>query len=122
MCIRDRFGPLPVLDSLAENDVRVVVDLFGMSPGVYSIEPEVIVPDRGIEIRSVQPAAVTVTISEVASAIDETTLAAASPLAGSPTFVSTERRPARPAFCYPPAAGSFPDGVPDICRPMPEVQ
>lgn len=115
------FGPLPVLDALAENDVRVVVDLFGMSPGVYSIEPDVIVPDRGIEIRSVQPAAVTVTISEVEAAIDETTLAAATPQAGSPPFVSTERRAARTAVCYLAAAGVFPDGLPDICSPTPEI-
>lgn len=58
------FGPLPVLDALAEDDVSVVIGLFGMGPGVYSIEPEVIVPDRGIEVRSVQPSAVTVTIRE----------------------------------------------------------
>ena len=58
------FGPLPVLDALSENDVRVTLDLFGLAEGTYSIEPDVDVPDRGIEIRSVQPAAVTVTISE----------------------------------------------------------
>lgn len=58
------FGPLPVLDSLAENDVRVILDLFGLEPGTYSVEPEVDIPDnRGIELRSVQPAAVSVTIT-----------------------------------------------------------
>lgn len=58
------FGPLPVLDALSENDVRVTLDLFGLTEGTYSIVPDVDVPDRGIEIRSVQPAAVTVTIAE----------------------------------------------------------
>lgn len=58
------FGPLPVLDALSEGDVRVTLDLFGLDEGTYSIVPDVDVPDRGIEIRSVQPAAVTVTIAE----------------------------------------------------------
>ena len=58
------FGPLPVLDSLSENDVRVILDLFGLEPGTYSVEPEVDIPEREIEIRSVQPSVVTVTISE----------------------------------------------------------
>ena len=63
------FGPLPVLDTLAESDVRVILDLFGLGAGTYSIEPDVIVPDRGIEIRSIQPSAVSVTIAaEEASA------------------------------------------------------
>lgn len=58
------FGPLPVLDSLVEDDIRVTLDLFGLEPGTYSIEPDVDIPDRGIELRSVQPAVVTVTIVE----------------------------------------------------------
>lgn len=56
------FGPLPALDALAENDIRVSLNLFGLEPGVYSVEPDVDVPDRGIEIRLVQPPAVTVTV------------------------------------------------------------
>lgn len=56
------FGPLPVLDTVAEDDVRVILDLFQLEPGTYSIEPDIIIPDRGIEIRSVQPTAVIVTI------------------------------------------------------------
>jgi YbbR domain-containing protein len=64
------FGPLPVLDALAESDVRVILDLFGLEAGDYSIEPDVIVPDRGIEVRSIQPTAVSVTIvEETASAL-----------------------------------------------------
>ena len=63
------FGPLPVLDALSEDDVRVMLDLFGLSEGTHSIVPDVDIPDRGIEIRSVQPAAVTVTISP---ALEET--------------------------------------------------
>jgi len=59
------FGPLPVLDALIEDDVRVTVDLFGLRPGTFNLEPTVNVPNRGIEVRSVQPAVVTVRITPV---------------------------------------------------------
>lgn len=59
------FGPLPVLDSLIAEDVRVTVDLFELDPGRYSIEPTVDIPDRGIQVRSVQPSAISVLISPI---------------------------------------------------------
>ena len=58
------FGPLPVLDSLVAQDVRVTADLFGLEPGRYSIEPVVDLPDRGIAVRSLQPSAVSVLITK----------------------------------------------------------
>ena len=57
-------GPLPVLDSLVSDDVRVTVDLFDLNTGRYSIEPEVDIPDRGIQVRSVQPSALSVFITK----------------------------------------------------------
>ena len=57
------FGPLPALDSLAEDEVRVTVDAFGLLTGTYNLEPVVSLPDRGIELRSVQPQLVTVIIT-----------------------------------------------------------
>jgi YbbR domain-containing protein len=57
------FGPLPALGSLVSNDVRVTVDLIGLNAGQYSIEPEVDIPDRGIEVRSVEPSAISVFIT-----------------------------------------------------------
>ncbi|MFQ5420973.1 MAG: YbbR-like domain-containing protein, partial [Anaerolineae bacterium] len=57
------FGPLPVLDALQDNEVRVTVDLFGLDVGTHTLEPSVTLPDRGIELRSVQPAQVTVAIT-----------------------------------------------------------
>lgn len=99
------FGPLPVLDSLAENDVRVILDLFGLEPGTYSIVPEVDVPDREIEIRSVQPSVVQVTISEAPAntttspdthAIEPVVPVAANPLIDG-RIVSLMGR----VFCYP---------------------
>ncbi len=103
------FGPLPVLDALAENDVRVTLNLFGLEPGTYSIEPDVSVPDRGIEIRSVQPAAVSVTIIKSAAETEAT-----------PTRVPVRATPAQgaadlPAVCYLPPTGAVNDDLTTIC-------
>jgi len=38
-------GPLPLLQSLKSDDIAVVVDVFGLAPGVHRIQPEVIHPD-----------------------------------------------------------------------------
>jgi YbbR domain-containing protein len=57
-------GPLPVLDSLISDDVRVTVDLFEFGSGRYSIEPQVDIPDRGIQVRSIQPSAISVFITK----------------------------------------------------------
>ncbi len=57
------YGPLPALGSLVSNDVRVTIDLIGRDAGQYSIEPEVDIPDRGIEVRSVEPSAISVFIT-----------------------------------------------------------
>lgn len=112
------FGPLPVLDSLAEEDVRVILDLFGLEPGRYSIVPDVDIPDRGIEIRSVQPSAVTVTISETVtdtlSAIDEQIVTTSAP-ATVATRTSTTPRQAIPAICYLVPSGATADGLDPIC-------
>jgi YbbR domain-containing protein len=55
-------GPLPVLEQLKEEDVRVIVDLLGLNPGSHSVEPEVVVvPSDGITW-SVVPASVQVEI------------------------------------------------------------
>lgn len=98
------FGPLPVLDSLVEDDIRVTLDLFGLEPGTYSIEPDVDIPNRGIELRSVQPAVVTVTIVEPTPTqsdlgegeTDITEVAAAAPVA-TRQLVSVR---SMPAICY----------------------
>lgn len=58
------FGPLPALDALPEQEVEVTVDVFGLEEGTYELEPTVIIPERGLEIRSVQPALITVVITQ----------------------------------------------------------
>lgn len=57
------FGPLPTLDSLAEDDVRVTVDLLNLITGTHVVEPFVSVSADEVEIRSTQPAQISVIIS-----------------------------------------------------------
>lgn len=111
------FGPLPVLDALSEDDVRVILDLFGLEPGRYSIVPDVDIPDRGIEIRSVQPSAVTVTISEAVTNLesppDEQVV---STNAITPTVMTAPPRSVRiPAICYLVPSSTISTGLQEIC-------
>jgi len=55
-------GPQALLEALKVDDVRVILNLFGLEPGAHQIEPEVIVPD-GIVARSILPPTVQVEIS-----------------------------------------------------------
>lgn len=67
------FGPLPALDTLLDEEVRVTADLFGLEVGTYSLEPDVNFPERGIELRSIQPAQITVTITKAITTTDTIT-------------------------------------------------
>ena len=117
------FGPLPALDTLAESDVRVILDLFGLEAGTYSIEPDVIVPDRGIEIRSVQPSAVSVTIAaEEASATPTPTGGALTTATGAVSLATpTRQATSRPVFCYL-TAGAPNTALPATCSGRLESQ
>ena len=55
-------GPLPVLEQLQEEDVRVIVDLFGLNPGSHSVEPQVVVAPTGVIVESILPATIQVEI------------------------------------------------------------
>jgi YbbR domain-containing protein len=55
-------GPLPLLESLGESDVRVIVDLFELGPGSYSLAPMVVQPP-GVSAESVLPANVQVVVA-----------------------------------------------------------
>ena len=67
-------GPLPVLDSLTGENVKVILDLLHLVPGTYDIEPSVIVsgPDV-IKTDTILPAYIRVIISELTSVSDEET-------------------------------------------------
>lgn len=106
------FGPLPVLDSLVEEDVRVTLDVFGLEPGSYSIEPRVDVPDRGIEVRSIQPTAVTVTIAEPEASSGS--VASALPLTATRTTRSSSTG-ITPAICTLISSGAWSPDLAKLC-------
>jgi YbbR domain-containing protein len=55
-------GPVPILDTLTPDDVRVVVDVSDLELGIYQLEPQVdILPDR-IEVEAILPSTVAVEI------------------------------------------------------------
>jgi len=54
-------GPLPLLEALEPDDVRVVLDLFGLAPGTHQIEPQVVAPE-GTTAQNILPATVQVEI------------------------------------------------------------
>ncbi len=55
-------GPLPVLDQLKDEDVRVIVDLFGLNPGSHSVEPKVVAVPAGVTAQSVLPSTIQVEV------------------------------------------------------------
>ncbi len=67
------YGPLPILDTMTEEDVRVTVDLFGLITGTHVLEPFVSLVVEGIEVRSTQPPAVTVILSASITVTEELT-------------------------------------------------
>ncbi|NLE45480.1 MAG: hypothetical protein GX620_12230 [Chloroflexi bacterium] len=56
-------GSLPLLENLQPDDVRVVLDLFGLEPGTHRIEPRVIVPE-GLTAESILPPTVQVELAD----------------------------------------------------------
>lgn len=67
------FGPLPILETLLDEEVRLTLDLFDLDIGLYSLEPKVDFPERGLELRSVQPSLVTVSITRPVTITEEIT-------------------------------------------------
>ena len=57
-------GPLPKLQALKADDVRVVIDLGNLGPGTHQIKPQAIAP-QGIVAETMLPATIQVTIGPV---------------------------------------------------------
>jgi YbbR domain-containing protein len=71
-------GPVPVLDTLTPDDIRVVVDVSDLDLGTYQLEPIVdVIPDR-IEVEAVLPSTVAVEIIIAPTPTPTTTPAATS--------------------------------------------
>ena len=55
-------GPLPRLQALTLDDVRVILDLYGLGVGVHKVKPTVVVPET-LRVESVLPDTIEVEIS-----------------------------------------------------------
>jgi YbbR domain-containing protein len=55
-------GPIPRLQTLPSDDVKVVVDLFGLQPGIHKVRPTVFLPDD-LRLEAILPDTVEITIS-----------------------------------------------------------
>jgi YbbR domain-containing protein len=64
-------GPLPELDNLSINDVRVLIDLSGFTPGTYQVVLKVEVDYEDLLVESILPAEIEVEIRLVASPTPE---------------------------------------------------
>ena len=54
-------GPLPLLESLSQDDLFVILDLNGLIAGTHTVTPKVVLPD-GITLEGVIPETVEVVI------------------------------------------------------------
>ena len=108
------YGPLDKLDSLVEEDIRVTLDLFGLDAGTHSLEPDADVFVNDIEVRSMQPPELTVTLTRTLTTTEEITASeTATPLSHVPLPLQTTTSPAAPltvaALTFIPAV-AFPAG------------
>lgn len=56
-------GPLPVLDKLQYEDVRVVLSVVGLAPGTYQLTPQVIILPSGVVLQTMLPETFEITLS-----------------------------------------------------------
>jgi YbbR domain-containing protein len=55
-------GPLPLLDSLSENDVLVILDLSAVSEGTYQFAPRVEITVEELKVESILPSSIEVVV------------------------------------------------------------
>jgi hypothetical protein len=85
-------GPLPELQNLDPEDVRVVLDLLGLRLGTHKLQPTVLLPEGSkLEIKTIQPETIEVTIQiPPTEEAPEPTLEEATPtVTASPTPLET---------------------------------
>lgn len=58
-------GPLPLLDTLTRQSIRATVDLTGLVPGTYQIQPRIEILIANIVVESILPNAVEVVITRI---------------------------------------------------------
>ena len=82
-------GPDAALSSLGAGDISAQVDLTGLGPGTYTLEPQVRVP-QGVTWVASNPTSVTVTISNASATSNETSPEGAGSPSAAPPEASAE--------------------------------
>jgi hypothetical protein len=80
-------GPIPRLQALRSGDVQVIVDLFGLLPGTYNVQPVVFLPDD-LRLEAILPDTTEVTIVRLPTATATATPTARSRPAATPTLAA----------------------------------
>jgi YbbR domain-containing protein len=89
-------GPVPKLEAISIEDVRVVVDLFGLQPGVYKITAQSFASE-GLTVESVLPEAIEVEIKSPLGLITTTPVRRSPTPAALSTLATTPAPSATPA-------------------------
>jgi YbbR domain-containing protein len=58
-------GPIATLEQLQPEDVRVVLNLFEYGPGVHQVPPEVLLLPMGVQVQTILPESIEVTIIDL---------------------------------------------------------
>ena len=104
-------GPLPVLDTLTAGSFRVVVNLTGLEQGIYQIKPVIdLAPDQ-INVVSILPETVEVTIAPAPTSTPTLTPGRSTPIPINPPTSTPTPRPT-PIPTFPPTRTPTPKGHP----------
>jgi YbbR domain-containing protein len=104
-------GPLPVLDTLTAGSFRVVVNLTGLEQGIYQIKPVIdLAPDQ-INVVSILPETVEVTIAPAPTSTPTLTPGRSTPVPINPPTSTPTPRPT-PIPTFPPTRTPTPKGRP----------
>jgi YbbR domain-containing protein len=87
-------GPLPILNNLKPAEVRVVVNLSGLEPGTYQVEPVVDLLPNQVQVASIEPetvlAGIVLSPTPTPTPTGQTTPASVVQITGTPTPEPTQ--------------------------------
>ncbi len=81
-------GPLPRLNALTIQDVKVIADLFGLDPGIHKVKPTVVVPE-GLRVESILPDTLEV---EIGAGLPPATITATTTLSSTGATTDTVKK------------------------------
>ncbi len=82
-------GPLSVLDNLLPEELRLFVDVSGLTPGVYQISPQVGLIPSEVRVQSILPSTLEVEVIPAGTATPTGTLTTTAVISATPTLTVT---------------------------------